>query len=195
MSRRSKEAEQQRVQDLSELMRMVESGSSDVDLKNKLARYREKYSDFGEERASRVKFHINNLRELLFPTEISRVFFTLMDHWEGQPDPKAYEGEQSVEEIWNAMKASLQVNNEQLQEFLKIGPETREQEKSMKESFRLLDALEKNFQTKSEGMEIRMDQLSRVISTAQSIRFLTWIENNKAVLCMIDEAEFRRDVR
>jgi hypothetical protein len=194
MSQRSKEQEQQRVQALQDLLKMVQAGASEVDLKHKLGRYREKYSDFGIERASRVTFHINQLRELLFPTEVSRVFFSLMAHWEGHPDPEAFEGEQSVKEIWETMKSILQVNPEQQGEFLSLGGETREQESSMKECFRLLDALEKNFQTKSEGMESKMDQLLKIITLPQSILFLNWIENNKPVLHMIDEAEFRKEV-
>lgn len=194
MSRRSKEQEQQRVQALKELVQMVQNNAPEVDIKFKLGRYREKYSDFGEERATRVKFHVNQLRELIFPTEVSRVFFSLMDHWEGRPDPATYEGEQSVREIWEAMKTSLQVTLEQQNEFLSLGGETREQERTMKECFQLLESLERNFEAKSEGMEMKMDQLTKIISPAQSVLFLNWIENNKPVLHMIDEAEFRRDV-
>jgi len=194
MSRRSKEQEQQRVQALQELVALVRAGASEVDIKFKLGRYREKYSDFGEERASRVKFHVNQLRELLFPTEVSRVFFTLMDHWEGRPDPEVYEGELSVREIWEKMKTVLQVTEEQQGEFMSLGEETRDQERSMKECFQLLESLEKNFEAKSEGMEMKVDMLTKIISPAQQVLFLNWIENNKPVLHMIDEAEFRRDV-
>lgn len=194
MSRRTKEAEQQRVQSLKELMNMLGDGTSEFDLKNKLAEYREKYSDFGEERATRVKFHIGQLRELVFPTEVSRVFFTLLDHWEGRPDPEAFEGEQSVQETWEAMKQALNVTPEQKNEFLSLGAETREQERSMRECFQLLASLEEHFALKSEGMEINMSQLSKIITAQQSLKYLNWIENNKAVLHMIDEAEFRRDV-
>lgn len=194
MTRRSKEQEQQRVQALQELVKMVQSGASEVDIKFKLGRYREKYSDFGEERASRVKFHVSQLKEFLFPTEVSRVFFTLMDLWEGRPDPEVYEGEQSVREIWAAMRNSLQVTDQQQTEFMSQGEETREQERSMKECFQLLELLEKNFEVKSEGMENKVDMLTKIISPAQQVLFLNWIENNKPVLHMIDEAEFRRDV-
>jgi hypothetical protein len=194
MSRRSKEQEQQRVQALQDLVKLVDSGASELDIKFKLGQYREKYSDFGVERATRVKFHMSQLRELVFPTEVSRVFFSLMDHWEGQPDPETFEGEQSVKEIWDAMKSSIQVSDKQQDEFISLGEETRQQERSMKECFKLLDELEKNYDAKSEGMENKMDQLTKIISTAQVVLFLKWIEQNKPVLHMIDEAEFRRDV-
>lgn len=64
----------------------------------------------------------------------------------------------------------------------------------MRECFQLLESLEKNFDAKSEGMENRIDQLTKIISPAQTVLYLNWIENNKPVLHMIDEAEFRRDV-
>lgn len=117
-----------------------------------------------------------------------------MDHWEGIPDPEVFEGEKSVLETWEIMSKALNVTQQQKNDFVSLGEETRSQENSMRECFRLLEGLETNFDAKSEGMESKIDQITRVITPAQSVLFLNWIENNKAVIHMIDEAEFRREL-
>lgn len=196
MSQRTKEGELQRKATLQEMIQLVHNGASEIDLKNKLQRYREKYSDFGEERATRVKFHLNQLSELLIPTQVSQIFFTLMEFWEnGSGSPQqTFEGEQSVEEMWNSMKQTLQVREDQLAQFLSLKKETLDQEKSMRQCYALMQDLDQNFDSKSEGMGVKIDQLLKIISPKQSVLFLNWVENNKAVLHMIDEAEFRREV-
>jgi hypothetical protein len=193
MSRRTREAEQARVAMLSELVVMMNAKKPDVELKNKLASYRAMYSDYGEERASKVRFHVGQLRELLAPTEISKVLFTLMDHWAGEPDPRSFEGEKSVGEIWNALATELDVTPPQQAAFLELRQETKKQEDAKVRSFGLLDSLQAKNATKSESLANHFDTLAQIISTSQIIKFLDWIERNKALLLAIDD-DYRRQV-
>jgi len=165
----------------------------DVDLKEKLANYRVKYSDYGEERASKVRFHIAQLKELLCPTEISKVLFTFMDHWVGEPDPRNFEGEKTVGEIWASLSQVLEISPAQQAALLDLRDETKSQEDAKFRSFALLDALQEKNAVKSESMANHFDTLGQIISTGQIIKFLDWIEKNKPLLLAIDD-DYRRQV-
>jgi len=164
-----------------------------VDLKAKLAAYRRMYSDYGEERESKVRFHIGQLRELLAPTEISKMLFTFVDHWAGEPDPRSFEGERSVAEIWQSLSETLNVTAAQRAALLDLREETKTQEDAKFRSFALLHSLQAKNAEKSQSMANHFDTLGNILSTTQIILFLEWIEKNKALLLAIDD-EWRRQI-
>ena len=196
MSQRTKEGEEHRLAALRELNDLLETDASELDIRNKLVRYRDKYSDFGEERGTRIKFHIQQLRELLLPTQVSRTFFTITDHWAGEAEEEEeFEGEQTVGEIWDAMRHDVGIGEELKQAMAELRPLSKEQERTLGECYALLRELEKLNTSKSTSMGVRMEQLLKIISPRQTVLFLNWVEQNKAVLHMIDEAEFRKEVQ
>lgn len=87
LSQRSKEAEANRVTLLNKLTALVNSGASEYDVKLLLQEYTDRYADFSVERGQKIKFHLAQLKELLNPTEVSKIFFTLMDYWESEKSP------------------------------------------------------------------------------------------------------------
>ena len=181
LSRRSQEAERARVEGLSELVKMVRG----VDKPNEreigahLKQYQDKYSDFGVERGSKVLFHLQQLRELLMPAEISRLFFTIMDHWLGAEDPPTFEGERSVSESWSDMAGELGVTEAQRAEFVKLKSETEKQTEAMRLAFKCIDDLEAIWNAKSETMGNKIvDRLTKVVAPSQAVKYLNWIENN-----------------
>jgi hypothetical protein len=197
LSKRTRDEEQGRLASLAELVAMVNDVEkpNEREIGTKLMQYKEKFSDFGVERGAKVKFHLQQLRDLLLPAEISRLFFSLMDHWTGAEDPVPFEGEQSVGESWRRMAEDLGVTEEQKNQCIALKTQADAQDESMREAFRYIDDLEALWNTKSEAMGSKIiDQITKVITPSQSVRFLNWIEKNKAVCLIVDHEEWREKI-
>ncbi len=176
--------EEIRQKELREITAMVKAGASESELKKKLEAYKEVYSDFGKQRGIATTFHLNELKTLLLPNQVSK-----MTIWSLQQEDEFYDEtkNQAIHGggIWNMLCNALKLTEEQKKSFVEMRYSVKTQRKNVGECIKILHELEKRIDENFASMAAQMSTIMQTISPLQQANFLIWIENNQPFMHML----------
>mmetsp|Transcript_12620 Transcript_12620/g.24469 ORF Transcript_12620/g.24469 Transcript_12620/m.24469 type:complete len:343 (+) Transcript_12620:595-1623(+) len=177
---RGKDEEERRLHEVKSMNQMLEQKCSDEDIVQRLQNYTEVYSDFGEERKKLVKVHINQLEQLLLPTQISKMLL-----WVLKQDDDFY-SDDNPDSMWSVLCKELQLDEKQKAELKSQRGQLGMQSSSMKRCLISLNKFEKDIEKNMINRQSHMDKILKIISPKQIVKFLQWVENNQACVHMLD---------
>lgn len=176
--------EEIRQKELKEITAMVKSGASESELKKKLDAYKEVYSDFGKQRRIATTFHLNELKTLLLPNQVSK-----MTIWSLQQEDEFYDEKKNQAihggGIWNMLCNALHLTEEQKKSFIEMRYSIKTQRKNVGECLKILHELEKRIDENFTSMAAQMSTIMKTITPLQQANFLIWIENNQPFMQML----------
>ena len=173
--------EEVRKRELQDIAALVanDSSSSESDIRKKLHQYKEVYSDFGRDRKQAITFHLEQLKTLLLPNQVSK-----MTLWSLQQDDDFYDEQRNKTTfgggIWNLLCEELRLTEEQKRGLLAMRGEIRGQRKNVGECLRILKELEKRIGENVTSMGKQMSKVMGATSANQQARFLLWLEQNRS---------------
>ncbi|GBG25749.1 Hypothetical Protein FCC1311_019682 [Hondaea fermentalgiana] len=177
---RGKVDEERRLNEVTSMNQMLEQKCSDEDVLRRLQHYTEIYSDCGEERKKLVKVHINQLEQLLLPTQISKMLL-----WILKQDEEFYSDE-NPNSMWSVLCKELQIDEKQKSELKAQRGQLGTQNASMKRCLLSLQKFEKDVERNMYNRQAQMDKILKIITPKQIVKFLQWVEDNQACVHMLD---------
>jgi len=177
---RGKDDEKRRLHEVRAMNRMLTQRCAEDDIKHRLEIYSETYSDFGEERRKLAKVHIGQLEQLLLPTQISKMLL-----WVLKQDDEFYKND-SPQSIWNMLCSELALDSDQQKKLKGLRPELAEHNASMKRCLKSLSKLEVEVMQNMSERRTQINNVLSIITPAQTIKFLQWVEDNQACIHMLN---------
>jgi len=177
---RGKIDEERRLQEVQGMYKMLEQRCSDEEIMEKLKTYTEVYSDFGEERHKLVKVHVDQLEQLLLPTQVSKMLLWILqqeDEFYTDTDPKS---------IWSVLCRELELDEVQKASLKAQRSELGAQSASMKKCLHSLNKFAENVEKNMEERSSVFQKIISIIKPSQIIEFLKWIEENQSCVHMLN---------
>jgi hypothetical protein len=211
------EAEENMKRDQAKLMEdideLLKSGASEADIHTALESYKEKYADYGRDRRSAIEFHLRNIERLLMPTQTTSVVMQAIqsvqqaDESSGVTsngsDPK--DGPLSAAAVEDALKMDPSSSKFEprtlfryLVRHLGVTPEQAaalkdsrfvalEMDECLAEALKVLTELGGRMTQTGEDLETQFDNVRSILTPTQAAKFLVWVANNGAAICMLNE--------
>lgn len=174
-----------RLKEMNEITHMVQNKVTEAEIRRKLEVYKEVYSDFGKERRVAISYHLEQLKALLLPNQVSK-----MTLWSLEQDDEFYDEKKNQNifggGIWNTICAELELTDEQKKALVEMRRPIRIQRDNVGECLRILAELEKRVEENFNSMTAQMSTLMQTIAPMQQAKFLIWIENNQPAMLMLN---------
>jgi hypothetical protein len=142
--------------------------------------YKQTYSDFGQERNSLVGVHLEQIKALMLPNQVSKVLM-----WLFQQDDAFYADDNKTS-LWNVLRENLNLTAEQTAKIMGVREHFRGRrgvlQKSLGMVVELHNQLKKDFSSRI-GL---MQNFETFLDTTQEAKFLVWVENNKACVHLLN---------
>lgn len=179
------EMEHKRKREVEDFRRSINDSSVvDGELARRLQAYKETYSDFGRERKAAVEFHLEQLKALLLPNQVSK-----MTMWSLEQDDEFYDEKKNKETygggIWNMICKELELTEVQKKKLIEHRHQIRLQRQNVGQCLHILAELSERAGSNIDRMHAQMGELMSIITPRQQVKFLLWIENNQACLHML----------
>jgi len=149
--------EELRKRELEEISKACETVADAGELRTRIQQYKEIFSDFGRDRKAAITFHLDQLKVLLLPNQVSKMTLWLLqqddDFYDEEKNQTTFDGG-----IWNLVVEALGLSIDQKRTLLSMRPLVRAQGQQIGEGLRLLKSLE---QTVGENTQSMAAQMSR----------------------------------
>uniref|UniRef100_A0A7S3PJY7 BZIP domain-containing protein n=2 Tax=Sar TaxID=2698737 RepID=A0A7S3PJY7_9STRA len=174
------------VREMEKLLEVGKPGTEEEKkLSQKLHLYKDMYSDFGRERKQGIQYHMNRLKSLLLPNQVSK-----MTMWSLQQDDDFYDEKTNQKTfgggIWNMLCEELELSAEQKRGLIDMRHGIRKQRRNIAECIRILKELGSRVDTNFSHMASQMENVMGLITPAQQAKFLLWVEKNQACMHMLN---------
>lgn len=175
--------------EVKEMETLVQEGKGtsedEAKLSQKLTMYKDLYSDFGRERMSQIQYHMDRLKSLLIPNQVSK-----MTLWSLQQEDDFYDEKTNQTTfgggIWNMLCSELELTSEQKRGLIDMRHGIRKQRRNLAECLRILKELGSRVDTNLNHMTNQMTDVMSLITPTQQAKFLLWIEKNQACMHMLN---------
>jgi hypothetical protein len=159
--------------------------NNEKDLVTELKEYRETFSDYGNRRKRLILEHLEDLKKLLLPTEMTK-----MCMWSLQQDDEFYDEEKNHAvfggSIWTVLCETMQFTGEQKKKLIGMRHSIRSQRKNLSRSIQTLNELKDAVSNNMIALENNMTTILNSITPEQQAKFLLWVENNQTCMLMLN---------
>jgi hypothetical protein len=181
----NEQKEDKRKKHLGLIKGMIETKKEDEVLGRTIDQYIEMFSDFGKERKAQVKFHLDQLKMLLLPTQVTKMSMYALhqdDDFYNEKLNMAVNGGG----IWNMLCEAMQLSDDQKRGILNCRHDVREQRRNLAEAVNALHSLEARIDFNMEGTRKMLGKIMGMLRPDQEAKFLFWIEHNQACMHMLN---------
>jgi hypothetical protein len=170
---------------LEEIKSLVDRKKSEKEINLALSEYHALFSDCGKERKALVKYHLDQLKKLVLPTQETK-----MSMWALQQEDDFYnEKVNSVVAgagIWNTLCEKMQLSNIQKKQIMSCRDTVREQKINLGDAIYALDNLDEKVSINLVNVENMLGKIMGILKPSQQASFLLWIEQNQACMHMLN---------
>jgi hypothetical protein len=170
---------------LEKIKSLVDGKKSEKEINVALSEYHTLFSDCGKERKTLVKYHLDQLKKLVLPTQETK-----MSMWALQQEDNFYnEKVNSVVAgagIWNILCENMQLSNLQKKQILSCRDTVREQKINLGDAINALDNLDEKVTTNLVNVENMLGKIMEILKPSQQASFLLWIEQNQTCMHMLN---------
>lgn len=172
---------------------MVKRNASDEAIARTIDMFKERYADYGKERQTAIRYHLDHLEKLLVPTQVTK-----MGLWSLHQEDEFYEEGQSAisstamsgsvqNSIWHILCEHLKVTDEQKARIKGHRSRIRLLCGELKQSLRLLGDLRGKVDVKNVSLEQEMKELQSILTPKQTAKFILWVSHNPACMQMLNK--------
>ncbi|DAZ98450.1 TPA: hypothetical protein N0F65_001151 [Lagenidium giganteum] len=194
-------SEQQEKKQIKEQMsEMLKRGASEQEIAQFLNMYKITYSDYGPKRREKLKFHLARIRELLLPTQVTKLCLYSVEQGNesmvttpakaATAAANATLGEEDATAsmtLWNILAKELDVSEAQQRQLLKRRGDITKVRENLAHTLAILDKLESVTEEKNTALESQVAQLQQILTASQATRFILWVKENPAFMYMLDK--------
>ncbi|KAK8823072.1 hypothetical protein WA538_002223, partial [Blastocystis sp. DL] len=191
-------------------MREMKDTASEAELKQMMEEYIVSWQDYGQERHRTVKYHLDRLKALLLPTNLTKA----LTSWSGEKEdslstvdsfrdyitdlqdlPSNEEFPHRIvkeQGIWSLICREMEFTPEQQKSILGAKALIQTQRRNLQETLSMLNQLQTKIDDNMKTMKEMVDRYMNILKPSQQIAFLTWIEENQACMFMLNSIWMNR---
>ncbi|KNB45893.1 hypothetical protein JH06_0504 [Blastocystis sp. subtype 4] len=170
----SEERNQVRVKFLKRMRELMEKKDEEA-ISKEIDEYYSRWSEFGIERLSAAQIHLEQLKMLLLPTQMTKLCLWSMNQEDEFYDEKLNEMKYGGG-IWNILSSVLQLTPEQKQGIIHSRSGVLRQQENIASVMDIVDAVQNKVTSNMESMQQQMRGILDVLSPLQQAKFLAWME-------------------
>ncbi|KAH9253755.1 hypothetical protein BASA81_008373 [Batrachochytrium salamandrivorans] len=174
-----------RKQEVDVIFQLVQNDCSEEEIKERLDLHKEVYAGFGKERKQAISYHLEQLKILLLPNQVSKMTLFAL-----QQEDEFYNEERNKTTfgggIWNLLCEELGLTSEQKNTLLNMRKEIRNQRMSVSKCLSILRDLEASIRENLGSSVVQLAKVQKVTTPSQQAKFLWWIENNQSQIQILN---------
>lgn len=190
-------SEQREKQQIKEQMReMLQRGASEQEIAHFLNMYKVTYSDYGPKRREKLHFHLARIRELLLPTQVTKLCLYSVEQGKDmkQRDHVIKEDPTAVPDpgtapisLWGILASELGVTEAQQQQLLERRAAITKVRDDLNHTLGIVKKLEDVTDEKNTALEAQVAHLQQILTPSQATKFIIWVKENQAFMYMLDK--------
>lgn len=190
-------SEQREKQQIKEQMReMLQHNASEQEIARFLNMYKVTYSDYGPKRREKLRFHLERIRELLLPTQVTKlclysveqgVDMIARDHVIKEDPMSMPDSSAAPMSLWGILATELDVSEPQQRQILERRTSIKKVQDDLNHTLHILQQLEEVTDEKNTALESQVAQLQQILTPSQATKFIIWVKENPAFMYMLDK--------
>ncbi|GMF25372.1 unnamed protein product [Phytophthora lilii] len=190
-------SEQREKQQIKEQMReMLQRNANEQEIAQFLNMYKVTYSDYGPKRREKLHFHLSRIRELLLPTQVTKlslysveqgVDMLKRDHVITEDPMSAPESATATMSLWGILADELEVSDDQQRQILERRAAIKKVRDDLNHTLSIVKKLEEVTDEKNTALEAQVAQLQQILTPSQATKFIIWVKENPAFMYMLDK--------
>ncbi|KAG6584890.1 camp responsive element modulator [Phytophthora cinnamomi] len=190
-------SEQREKKQIKEQMReMLQRNANEQEIAQFLNMYKVTYSDYGPKRREKLHFHLSRIRELLLPTQVTKlslysveqgVDMLKRDHVIKEDPMSAPESATATMSLWGILADELEVSDEQQRQILERRAAIKKVRDDLNHTLSIVKKLEEVTDEKNTALEAQVAQLQQILTPSQATKFIIWVKENPAFMYMLDK--------
>lgn len=156
---------------------MLEENPPEKEIKDIMKSYYENWSEFGAVRNQQIIWHLNQLKRVLLPAQLTK-----MTIWSLQQDDEFYDvtlnNATHGGSIWDILVNTINLTKEQQTKIIGFRNAVKQQRRNLAEALTTMDTIAKNVKDILESMTSQMVKIMEILSPIQQAKFLTWMNQN-----------------
>ncbi|CAI5743209.1 unnamed protein product [Peronospora destructor] len=189
-------SEQREKQQIKEQMReMLQRNANEQEIAQFLNMYKVTYSDYGPKRREKLHFHLSRIRELLLPTQVTKlslysveqgVDILQRDHVIEEDPMSAPESATATVSLWGILADELKVSGNQQRQILERRAAIKNVRDDLNHTLSIVKKLEDVTDEKNTALEAQVAELQQILTPSQATKFIIWVKENPAFMYMLD---------
>lgn len=190
-------SEQREKQQIKEQMReMLKRGASEQEIAQFLNMYKVTYSDYGPKRREKLHFHLDRIRELLLPTQVTKLCLYSVEQGFDmiardsviREDPMAVpDSAAATMSLWGILAKELEVSEAQQRQILERREAIKQVRDNLNHTLSIVKQLEDVTDDKNTALEAQVAELQNILTPSQATKFIIWVKENPAFMYMLDK--------
>jgi hypothetical protein len=190
-------SEQREKQQIKEQMReMLKRGASEHEIAQFLNMYKVTYSDYGPKRREKLHFHLDRIRELLLPTQVTKLCLYSVEQGFDmiardsviRDDPMAVpDSAAATMSLWGILAKELDVSESQQRQILERRAAIKQVRDNLNHTLSIVKQLEEVTDDKNTALEAQVAELQQILTPSQATKFIIWVKENPAFMYMLDK--------
>ncbi|RLN96404.1 hypothetical protein BBJ28_00014468 [Nothophytophthora sp. Chile5] len=190
-------SEQREKQQIKEQMReMLQRNATEQEIARFLNMYKVTYSDYGPKRREKLHFHLSRIRELLLPTQVTKlclysveqgVDMLARDHVIKEDPMSAPDSATATMSLWGILADELEVSDAQQRQILERRAAIKKVRDDLNHTLSIVKQLEDVTDEKNTALEAQVAQLQQILTPSQATKFIIWVKENPAFMYMLDK--------
>ncbi|UIZ29389.1 hypothetical protein KXD40_003414 [Peronospora effusa] len=189
-------SEQREKQQIKEQMReMLQRNANEQEIAQFLNMYKVTYSDYGPKRREKLHFHLSRIRELLLPTQVTKlslysveqgVDMLQRDHVIKEDPMSAPDSATATMSLWSILADELKVSGNQQRQILERRAAIKNVRDDLNHTLSIVKKLEDVTDEKNTALEAQVAELQEILTPSQATKFIIWVKENPAFMYMLD---------
>ncbi|KAF1331114.1 Camp responsive element modulator, partial [Globisporangium splendens] len=190
-------SEQREKQQIKEQMReMLQHNASEQEIARFLNMYKVTYSDYGPKRREKLRFHLERIRELLLPTQVTKLCLYSVEQGKDmiardhviKEDPMSMSDSSAAPmSLWGILAKELDVSDAQQRQILERRTSIKKVQDDLNHTLSILSQLEQVTDEKNTALETQVAELQQILTPSQATKFIIWVKENPAFMYMLDK--------
>ena len=164
-----------------ELQMMVEGKKPEGQILAKIKEFGARHADYGTDRRSAVRWHLEQAERLLVPTQVTK-----MALWTVQQDDAFYE-EREADSLSKIIFRELQLTDKQKNMIRSHRERIRELAAELRQLLQSVRSLREQVDAKNASLNDLMDEMQTILTPTQTARFVLWVSKNQACMAMLSK--------
>ncbi|CAK4698919.1 hypothetical protein AeMF1_015828 [Aphanomyces euteiches] len=177
------------------MQHLLQTGASEAEVAKFIEQYKTNYSDYGAKRQETISFHIARVRELLLPTQVTKMCLYSVENGDEVPmkpsmatqhaPPPPSDSESS--NLWEILAKELNISQAQQRQIFQRREQIKVLRENLNKNLRNLAAFEVATQEKNRSLNNEVAMLQTILTPQQATKFIIWVKENPAFMYMLDQ--------
>ncbi|RHY32337.1 hypothetical protein DYB32_002648 [Aphanomyces invadans] len=154
--------------------------------------YKANYSDYGAKRRETIAFHIARVRDLLLPTQVTKMCMYSVENADevkmkrasAVPRPVAVDEQAN---LWEILAKELDITEAQQRQIFTRRDQIKLLRDNLTKNLRNLAAFEVATHEKNRSLDNEVSLLQTILTPQQATKFIIWVKDNPAFMYMLDQ--------